>query len=83
MANNRLKQIEAIVQYLNKNIATGSMTTEKTGVPQKCFTRHKRALEKRGLLWVVRKGYCKVTNRRAQYVTTNRQLAIDLLLKQI
>jgi hypothetical protein len=64
-------QLKTIFHYLQKYTATASMVTESTGVPQKCFTRYKRNLEKSGRLWEVEKKICKETGFKAWYLTTN------------
>lgn len=64
-------QLETIFYFLQDHIATASMVTEATGIPQKNITRYKRDLEEKGLLAEVKKGYCKVTNHLAWYITTN------------
>lgn len=69
--NSHLNQLQTIFQYLQKNIATASMVTDATGVPQKNITRYKRNLEKAGMLWEVEKKLCKKTGFKAWYLTTN------------
>lgn len=69
--NNKGTQLITIFNYLQNHIATASMVTDATGVPQKCFTRYKRDLEKLGLLAEVKKTYCKKTKHLAWYLTTN------------
>lgn len=64
-------QLITIFNYLQNHIATASMVTEATGIPQKCITRYKRDLEKSGLLAEVKKAYCKQTKHLAWYLTTN------------
>lgn len=64
-------QLKTIFQYLQKHIATASMVSAATGVPQKCITRYKRDLEKVGQLWEIEKKLCKQTGFRAWYLTTN------------
>lgn len=60
--------------FLSDKIATASMATAATGIPQKCLTRYKRQLEKSELLWEVMQDYCKVTGCMAWYLTTNPEL---------
>ena len=67
-------QLKTIFEYLKQNTATASMVTEATGIPQKCICRHKRDLEKQGLLYEVIKTYCKETGFKAWYLTTNPNL---------
>lgn len=69
--NRHSTQLKTIFQYLQENVATASMVTDATGVPQKCITRYKRDLEKAGNLWEVTKTYCKKTGFKAWYLTTN------------
>jgi DNA phosphorothioation-dependent restriction protein DptG len=64
-------QLKTIFQYLQNHIATASMITEATGVPQKNICRYKRDLEKAGKLWEVEKKECKATGFKAWYLTTN------------
>ena len=72
--NNHYSQIKTIFNYLQKNVATATMVSKATGVPQKCITRYKRDLEKSGLLAEVKRERCKVTNCWAWYITTNQNL---------
>ena len=64
-------QLVTIFQFLQQNIATASMVSEVTGVPQKNICRYKRDLEKAGRLWEITKAYCKKTGFKAWYLTTN------------
>ena len=66
-----LNQLKTIFQYLQHHVATASMVTDATGIPQKCITRYKRDLEKAGRLWEITKAYCKKTGRKAWYLTTD------------
>lgn len=70
----RQTQLKTIFHYLQENVATASMVTEATGVPQKCITRYKRDLEKKGLLSELKKTVCKTTGFKAWYLTTNPDL---------
>jgi hypothetical protein len=67
-------QLKTIFQYLLDHVATASMVTHATGVPQKCITRYKRDLEKSGMLWEVEKKVCQHTGFKAWYITTNPEL---------
>nr|NQU93081.1 hypothetical protein [Bacteroidota bacterium] len=64
-------QLQTIFQYLQDHIATASMVTDATGVPQKNICRYKRDLEKAGQLWEIEKKHCKKTGFKAWYLTTN------------
>lgn len=64
-------QLKTIFQYLFENIATASMVSDATGIPQKNITRYKRDLEKRGLLFEIEKKQCRKTGFKAWYLTTN------------
>lgn len=70
-------QLKTIFNYLQSHTATASMVADATGVPQKSICRYKRDLQKRGLLYEVKKGLCELTKFRAWYLTTNP----DLFLK--
>lgn len=67
-------QIKTIFQYLYNHTATASMVAASTGIPQKCITRYKRDLEKKGLLYEVEKKLCLLTNFKAFFLTTNPEL---------
>jgi hypothetical protein len=66
-------QLKTIFQYLKNHIATASMISEATGIPQKSICRYKRDLEKKGLLSEVEKKHCEITGFRAWYLTTNSE----------
>lgn len=79
----RQNQLQTIFIYLQTHVATASMVTEATGIPQKNICRYKRDLEKAGRLWEIAKAPCKKTGFKAWYLTTDpskapqqRQLAI-------
>lgn len=64
-------ELQTIFLYLKDHVATASMVTEVTGVPQKNICRYKRDLEKQGRLWEVEKKRCKKTGFKAWYLTTD------------
>ena len=68
-------QLKTIFHYLSEHIATASMISDATGVPQKNICRYKRDLEKAGQLWEIEKRYCEKTGFRAWYLTTNPENA--------
>lgn len=67
----RLTQLKTIFEYLQKHVATASMISDATSIPQKNICRYKRDLEKEGRLWEIKKATCKKTGFKAWYVTTN------------
>lgn len=69
--NNSRNQLITIFLYLQTNIATASMVSDATGVPQKNICRYKRDLEKVGRLWEIEKKSCKKTGFKAWYLTTD------------
>ncbi len=69
--NNFSTQLETIFQYLIKNIASASMISKETGIPQKNICRYKRDLEKAGKLWETEKIKCDVTGFKAWRLTTD------------
>jgi len=71
-------QIRIFRYFLSENTATCSMVTEATGIPQKCLTRHKRALEKSGQLIELFYADCRKTGHRAAYLTTNQNIIKSL-----
>jgi len=68
-------QLKTIFQYLQEHIATASMVSDATGIPQKNICRYKRDLEKAGRLWEITKKKCKQTGFKAWYLSTNPQNA--------
>lgn len=68
-------QLQTIFHYLKNHVATASMVTDATKVPQKCITRYKRDLEKAGMLWEIEKKDCQKTGFKAWYLTTNPAMA--------
>lgn len=76
-------QLQTIFQYLFENIATASMVSAATDIPQKNICRYKRDLENSGRLWEVEKKLCKKTGFRAWYLTTNPAHAPKKMLNQL
>ena len=68
---NKSNQLKTIFHYLQNHIATNTMVSVATGVPQKNICRYKRDLEQLGLLAEVKKSYCIITKHLAWYITTN------------
>jgi hypothetical protein len=64
-------QLKIVYHILLDKVATASMVERLTGIHQKNICRYKRSLEKAGLLWQVKKDYCKITGFKAWYLTTN------------
>lgn len=80
---NSKNQEKTIFHYLQNHIATASMVSKATGIPQKCICRYKRDLEQRGLLFEVERKLCKLTGFRAWYLTTNPDLFPKSNLKKL
>jgi len=72
--NRKPTQLKTIFYFLQDHIATASMITEATGIPQKNICRYKRDLEKVGALWEIEKKTCEKTGFKAWYLTTNPDL---------
>jgi len=71
---NRINQKLKYYDYLKTTVATNSMVSDATGIPQKNLTRFKRDFEDAGLLFELYKAICKKTKHRATYLTTNPAL---------
>lgn len=69
--NDSKSQVQTIFHYLQDHVATASMVSKATGVPQKNLCRYKRDLELSKMLWEVEKKICKVTGFKAWYLTTD------------
>jgi hypothetical protein len=74
----QLKQVKTIFEYWQNHIATASMVSNATGIPQKNICRYKRDLEKAGQLFEICKTICRHTGFRAWYCTTNKAWADTL-----
>lgn len=70
-------QLQTIFQYLLENIATASMVSQATAIPQKNICRYKRDLEKAGRLWEIEKKPCEVTGFKAWRLTTDKSKATN------
>ena len=58
---------------LHRETVTCSMAAETLGIPQKNLCRYKRYYEKLGVLWEVKKAFCRKTGQPACYLTTNSE----------
>lgn len=76
-------QLEILFTYLREHIATASMVSAATGVPQKNICRYKRYLERKGCIWELEKKPCKMTGFKAWYLTTNPDKAPKFSLIQL
>jgi|JI6StandDraft_1071083.scaffolds.fasta_scaffold19945_3 predicted NAD-dependent protein-ADP-ribosyltransferase YbiA (DUF1768 family) len=63
-----------IANYLQYHTATCTMLCKALGIEQKTACRRKRELQKEGVLFELYKGFCKHTNEKATYLTTNKAL---------
>ncbi|MGD9493573.1 MAG: hypothetical protein AB7V36_09500 [Bacteroidales bacterium] len=68
-------QLQTIFHYLCEHVATASMVSDATGVPQKNICRYKRDLEQAGRLWETEKKECQATGFKAWYLTTDESKA--------
>lgn len=64
-------ELQIFLKYLSNRIASATMVSIATGIPQKNITRHKRFLEDKDLLMAVDRKPCEVTGRIVQYITTD------------
>jgi hypothetical protein len=67
-------QTRQFTKYLVDNVATCSMVSKATGIPQKNLTRYKRDLEDAGKLIELFRARCKHTGFPASYLTCNLEL---------
>ena len=68
--SNRCNQVKVLLDYLENRVATASMISEATGIPQKNICRYKRKLEKEGRY----KSRCKFTGRLASYLSLQKEI---------
>ncbi|WP_229215322.1 transcriptional regulator [Dyadobacter bucti] len=66
--DNYKNQLEVVYSYLSEHIATATMISIATGIPQKNICRYKRKLEKAGLVYQAELGICEVTGYSAWYL---------------
>lgn len=76
-------QLKTIFEYLQEHVATASMVSDATGIPQKNICRYKRDLELAGRLWEIEKKLCKKTGFRAWYLSTNPEHKPTHLINQL
>ena len=76
--NNYDGEIKAVKIYLSKYTATATMVANALDIYRPNLCRYKSELEKAGLLVVIYKGDCKITNYPAQYLTTDPKLVQQL-----
>ena len=74
-------QKEIFCAFLSKNTATATMAANALRITQKNITRYKSNLEKEGRLMVLFTAKCKITNRQADYLTTDSYLISKLKKK--
>ena len=79
--NTHEAQEKIVFDYLLLHVASASMVTDATGVPQKCVTRYKRNYEKDGLLQQIKRDRCKITGRYVWFITTNKDLFSKISLQ--
>ena len=72
--NTHEAQEKIVFDYLLLHVASASMVTDATGVPQKNITRYKRNFEDAGQLQQIKRDRCKITRRYVWYLTTNKDL---------
>ncbi|KNB61295.1 hypothetical protein AR686_07245 [Chryseobacterium aquaticum subsp. greenlandense] len=71
---NQSTQLQKFLDYLQNHVATASMVSEATGIPQKNICRYKRKLETEGRLFEVFKSRCKLTGYFASYLSLKKNL---------
>ena len=62
-------EITAVKNYLMDHVATATMIADALNIYRPNLCRHKRELQKQGILKELFKGHCKVTGWRATYLT--------------
>ena len=67
-------ELKAVYEYLQNNVATATMTATALNIYRPNLCRHKKTLQKAGLLVELNKGICKITKCRAAYITCNTKL---------
>lgn len=72
--NTHEAQEKIVFEYLLCHVASASMVTLATGVPQKCVTRYKRNYEQAGRLQQIKRDRCQITGRTVWYISTNKDL---------
>lgn len=72
LLSNHYNQVQMLLEYLQNHVATASMISEATGIPQKNICRYKRKLEKEGRLFEVYKSRCKLTGHLAYYLSLDK-----------
>jgi hypothetical protein len=61
-------QRSLVYRFLTRQVATATMISVATGIPQKNICRYKRELERAGLICQVALDRCEITGRPAWYL---------------
>ncbi len=67
--NNSEAEITAVKNYLMNHVATATMISDALNIYRPNLCRHKRELQKQGILKELYKGFCRVTGWKATYLT--------------
>lgn len=70
--HNKDIELKSVAEYLSKHTATATMTAVALNIYRPNLCRHKRPLEKKGLLFEIKKGACAITGYTASYLTTDQ-----------
>ena len=69
--DSKYNELQAVYEYLKTNVATATMVSVALNIYRPSLCRRKRTLELAGHLIEVKKGYCKITNHVAAFLTTD------------
>jgi len=69
LVSSHCSQVQILLDYLENHVATASMISDATGIPQKNICRYKRKLERERRLFEVYKSRCKLTGHLACYLS--------------
>ena len=68
---NKLDEMTLFYNFLLDKVTSCTEVSKKLGIVQKNLTRYKRRFQKLGMLAVVKRHKCPVTNREVQFITTD------------
>lgn len=72
------KQVLDLLSSPNPNGFTRMQIANCLGIDRASVCYRIHDLRKRGVIWVVKKGFCPITGNRSEFLTSNRQVAMSL-----
>lgn len=79
----QIVQVYDLLNSTNPDGLTRMQIANCLGIERATICRRVAELRDEGRIWVVKKGLCPVTNRRAEFLTTSVQVAMAMQAQQL